>query len=135
MNVQAKVRVWLVRILALLGFWGGFLLSLEEWRTNTACPDIVAGVPACYVVTGLFLFIMIGSMWFQHAKSVLLVSLVGTAFAGFATTQNILYGNVCPVTSFGMPQCYLAVSLFLTISLLLIWQHHTKRKISFSEQY
>lgn len=104
-----------------VGLLGGGLLSYQEWQTDVACPDLITGVPACFVATGLFVVILLGTL---HQRLLLLASAAsvgGLLLSGPATGLDLLHGNVCPVTSTGVPMCYIAFSLFSLSLLGLLW--------------
>lgn len=116
-KLTQRYSLWVARGLSLLGIIGALPLVLLQWQTGVACPDIVTGLPACYVVAGGFGLLLVLSLIRSRSNFALGIALAGVLFAGFATTQNLLFGAVCPVTSLGIPQCYIAFTLFLGISL------------------
>lgn len=110
---------------AAIGAIGGFQLAYQEWLTGTACPDMLPGVPACYFIAFIFALILIASFTLRLRWLLWLASLIGVAFSGYATIQNLIQGGVCPMTSAGIPLCYVAVTLFGSISLSLLVQRKT----------
>ncbi len=116
MERYSKVYYWVIIILLILALYGAASLSLGEFKSQHTCPQLL-GIPACYMVFGLFLIglfahlIDFGTWSFYSPIGILaILALVGTVgeFSGKIS---------CPRTSDGIPMCY--ISLVICVLLLL----------------
>ena len=95
--------------------------------TGAACPVLGGVIPACYLVTIMF-FVLVFMGFKPHSLIWVGMLLAGLAFSGIASTSNIFQIAQCPVTQSGVPMCYLAFSLFTTLSVLFVIIQISKSK-------
>lgn len=119
--------IWIARALRIgligvcLGVLSGIIpISLEQFRTGEACPNIGI-IPACYVVSVAYIAMALaGVIWWRIALKLFLVGAVPVITLAFIGTATELSGTpTCPRSAGGLPLCY--VSLTLGVSLLLVF--------------
>lgn len=108
-------------ILAISGFafWGALSLSLKQYETGIACPVII--IPVCYIITGIFGALFLSTLYSYKpwSRRVFLTVLgVGLVISTLATFSNLLSWSACPLTTGGLPMCYLAWGSFVSLSFL-----------------
>lgn len=112
---MARVAVSRLLIALISGFalWDVFGLSVTEWSASGACP-MIAGVPACYVVTGAYLAIFTSALISKKPLYIpLFVAGAGVVF-GLGTIGSFIQFTglgECPKTADGFPLCYISLSI------------------------
>lgn len=91
-------------------------ISVSQLREGGACP-ILAGVPACYVVTVAYSLIAVGTLaTFNMARWLYLAGI--TPIVGLASAGSALewFGvPTCPRSPSGLPLCYASLILGLIL--------------------
>lgn len=106
--------------LIFFGLWGAASLSYQQFLTGEACPTII--VPVCYVI-GLVFLILLLTFKLQNTLAKFVFSLVlglGLLVSGFASLSQFWGWGSCPLTTEGIPMCYLALTLFSSLFLTRI---------------
>ena len=125
MERYSKIYFWAIIILLITALYGSASLSLGEYHSRHTCPQLL-GIPACYMVFGLFLVGLFSHLvdfgiWSFYGPIGLLatIALVGTG--------GELTGMVsCPRTSGGVPMCYISLAI---CALLLLAKHFESKSL------
>ena len=127
------------RILMLLisgfAFWGALSLSIKQYETGIACPVLI--IPVCYLITGIFGTIFVATLFHKKAWSRVLFLLalgIGLLISTLATFSNLLSWSACPLTTGGIPMCYLAWGSFIALLVLHLYptiEYHVRQRICF----
>lgn len=111
-----KVFLWTAMT---AGLAAGMWVSYRTVTNIAPCPDIVMGIPACYVVLLAYLSMMIVTYLKRSRISNLLFGLGWLVVFGFAvlgSAAEFMQGHVCPRLGENIPLCY--ASLFLSIVII-----------------
>jgi len=111
--------IWLYRILALVGVYGGMSISYPHFLSWDACPVLFSFLPACYLITWVFVVLLVLS-FMKYNKTLLSLLLFGCGFALFATISNIIELQSCPISGWWIPACYIAATLFVSMTLCYV---------------
>jgi len=120
-----KLNQYILGALSLLALWSVIPVSYATWQSVNPCPN-VGPLPACYLVTLGYLFILISS--FTKQKVLFYTGWLPVfALASFGSGLEFFKSNICPKTGSGIPMCYLSLALAL-ICLALFTSFSLKRK-------
>ena len=111
-----EINIWFYRILALVGFLGAVSLSYQQFLTGKSCPVLYV-LPACYLITFVFLGLLVIS-FIRFPKLTSTIVVFGVAFSGYATFGNFTHLHSCPLTSTGIPVCYIAFIIFCLMGII-----------------
>ena len=113
------LRISLLALLS-IGLYGALSVSYLTIMDIAACPSIL-NIPACYVVTAGYFLMLTATFLYQKniAKTlfiigwtpVLLLALIGSLL-------EVIYGDICPKSSIGIPLCYVSLSFAMLVALL-----------------
>ena len=122
MNRVAVSRL-LIALMSGFALWDVFGLSVAEWSASGVCPSI-AGVPACYVVTGAYLAIFTSALISKKPLYMpLFIVGAGVVFGLGAIGSFIQLTGLgeCPKRANGFPLCYISLSIgVLLIGLFVV---------------
>jgi hypothetical protein len=113
--------VWFIIALLILAvaIYGSGSLCLNHMRvTGGICP-LILGIPACYIVFVCFIMAFIAHFNSMPVSNMIYFISVGivTLIASYGTAGELLGFAKCPRTDYGIPMCF--ISLSICISLLL----------------
>lgn len=113
---------WFRATLSLIGLLGAISLSWDHYLSGEACPII--GVPVCYVIALVFAGLCLGA-FLEKQRNIFSYLFWGCLVIGLGISTIAAFGQLagsahCPLTSVGIPMCYLAWSLFFLIFLISI---------------
>ena len=103
-----------------LGLYGALNVSYTTLTGGTPCPSI-SGVYICYVVLAGYLMMIIAQLLKPYKRTVFYLGwfiVFGIALLG--TILEVSQGNTCPVSSSGLPLCYVSL-LFSSVIGFLFW--------------
>lgn len=110
---RAPVSRLLIALISGFALWNVFGLSVAEWSASGVCPS-VAGLPACYVVTGAYLAIFISALIGKKSLYIpLFIAGAGVVLGlgAIGSFIQIMGLGECPKTSSGFPLCYISLSI------------------------
>jgi len=109
---------YLIVAILLFAIYGSGQLSRHDWKKKNVCPKIL-GVPACYIVFGLFIVAGLTHVSTMYLNQYLFFIAIGmiAAIALKGTITELAGTQICPRTSNGTPMCY--YSLALSVGLIL----------------
>lgn len=107
---------FLMALLSLCGLAIALTLSGAQVSGTSSCPPLF-GVPACFLVAGGYVLILISTGLLSTVRKVVfLVGLVPVLLlASLASVLEFLLGPVCPSPYGRMPLCYVSLTLSLLI--------------------
>lgn len=110
---------FLILAILLFAIYGAVNLSLVELEKQNICPRLL-GIPACYIVLGAFLLVLVSHVWLPSPKQMAYYSFLSIPFLlALGGTLTELSGTVvCPRTPGGTPMCYISLGLCLTLMVL-----------------
>jgi len=109
---------FIIIAISALGFWGAVNLSIDEWGTAGACPNI--GVPACYLVAVAYFLILVSCINLNKSLYQKLFITGVTVVLGLAVVGSFRQATgmgECPQTGSGFPMCY--ISLFMAMAITI----------------
>ncbi len=109
--MHLRLNSILYRIVSFLGLVGASSISIDQLESGEACPILFNTLPACYLITIVFLLLFILS-FLKYKKIELAILIFGFLFASFASISNLFGIAQCPLAGSGMPMCYIAFTFF-----------------------
>jgi hypothetical protein len=131
MNHVAVSRL-LIALISGFALWNVFGLSVAEWSASGVCPRI-AGLPACYVVTGAYLAIFISALISKKPLYIpLFIAGAGVVFglAVIGSVTQVMGIAECPKTSSGFPLCYISLSIAVLLIGLFVLREKANRRLA-----
>ena len=110
-----------VGLMALLGAVSIFPLTLSTLTGGASCPSISI-IPACYIVFLGFCMMVLFAIF--EKPIFFIIGWTPVAFiALFASYSELTVGNICPLSSTGVPLCFYSFGASLIILLnFILWK-------------
>jgi len=109
-----------------IGLIGALNLGYTQFLTGTACPNL-GPVPACYIMLGIFVGLFVGTLFMNRWKFLQIIfalCLIAALYiSSLASFKQITVGNTCPLSEGGIPLCYFASTLFISILILSVLRY------------
>ena len=116
LELKSIVFLYLTMFLSIFALWGVVPISYAVYLNDSTCP-MLGALPACYLVTISYLFILISSVikkpliFLVGWLPIFLLAITGSAFELFGK-------DVCPKTTGNIPMCYLSLVFSIIIAIL-----------------
>ena len=119
LKTMKQIIFYVILAILLFAIYGGINLSLVEFEKQNICPKVI-GIPACYIVLGAFIFVLISHIALPSPKQAAYYGFLSLPFfLALGGTLTELSGKViCPRTPGGTPMCYISLGLCSTLIIL-----------------
>jgi hypothetical protein len=101
-----------------IGFYQAIQLSILTWTGLNACPQ-VARFPICYLVSFgyalMFIFTLSDNVIGKYPKPFFIGWYTVFVIACAGVASEIVIGDVCPISHYSIPLCYISFTLCLAI--------------------
>ncbi|MDA8692428.1 hypothetical protein N9L92_00085 [Saprospiraceae bacterium] len=115
----SSIWFFIALIVLAVAIYGSGSLSLNDMRTpGGICPKLL-GIPACYIVLVCFVLALIAHIISMPISNVIFFISMGivTLIASYGTAGELIGFAKCPRTDYGVPMCFISLSICLSILL------------------
>ena len=115
-----KIKILLnVALISLLIFWIAWTsaLVIDEFTQWDICPTLLS-IPACYIILWAFITLFVLHLLKINKYYFYAIASIPIAIAAYGTFFQIFGGIECPKTDWGIPMCFISLSLFSSITFL-----------------
>ncbi len=116
-----QIIFYVILAILLFAIYGAVNLSIVEFKKQGVCPKVFS-VPACYIVLGAFLLVLLSHVLPGSSKNIAYYIFLSIPFLlALGGTLTELSGKViCPRTPGGTPMCYISLGICITLIVLKI---------------